>query len=74
MRETSLTIFVYLQEKAHPIFKNKTLEKLRPFEPTGHCRPTSSVISAYLRKDYQRINTEYEEFVVTVVDLDSTLL
>lgn len=49
-RETSF--FVYHQEKAHLLFKNKRLEKLRPAEPTGHCRPTSSVTSAYLNKHY----------------------
>lgn len=52
MRETSLSIFVYHQEKAHFIFKNKTLKKLRAAEPIGHCRLTSSVTSAYLRQDY----------------------
>lgn len=41
---------MYHQEQAHLIFKSKTPEKLRP-EPTGHHKPTSSVISAYLRKD-----------------------
>lgn len=50
--KTSLTIFVHHQGKAHFIFKNKTLKTLRAAEPTGHCRLTSSLTSAYLRRDY----------------------
>lgn len=53
MRETSLTIIVYYKEKTNLILKNKTLEKFTPAEPT------SLVTSAYLRNNYEKINTEF---------------
>lgn len=59
MGETSLTIIVYCKEKKNLILKNKILEKFTPAEPTGHCRPTSLVTSAYLRNNYEKISTEF---------------